>query len=120
MEKNKSSNNNLSNSLVFGRWPQTKMKSVLNRIATSFLSGLQCLSPTSQQVPLNTILKPNLRGPKRSVTKLTDNEVLQKASKYCLTSQELDTDGEVETKLFKVSGAAIATILKSLNLNLSN
>ena len=69
--------------------------------------------PTSQQVPLNTILKPNLRGPKRSVTKLTDNEVLQKASKYCLTSQELDTDGEVETKLFKVSEAAITTIFYS-------
>ena len=59
-------------------------------------------------MPLNTILKPSLRGPKQSVTKLTDNEVLLKASKYCLTSQELDTDGEVETRLFKVSSAGDA------------
>jgi hypothetical protein len=54
-------------------------------------------------VPLNTILKPALRGSKRSVTKLTEKEILhERTSKYCLTSQEQDTDGEVETKLFKV------------------
>ena len=55
------------------------------------------------EVPLNTILKPAIKGTKRSVTKLSEKEVFhEKTTRYCLTSQEQDTDGEVETKLYKV------------------
>ncbi len=58
----------------------------------------------ANEVPLNTILKPSLKGSKRSVTRLSEKEIFhEKTSKYCLTTQEQDTDGEVETKLFKVS-----------------
>jgi hypothetical protein len=59
-------------------------------------------SPT--EVPLNTILKPAIKGAKRSVTKLSEKEIFhEKTTRYCLTSQEQDTDGEVETKLYKVN-----------------
>lgn len=40
---------------------------------------------------------------RRSVTRLTDpKEITDGASRYCLIAQEHDTDGELETKLFKV------------------
>ncbi|CAD7081536.1 unnamed protein product [Hermetia illucens] len=53
-------------------------------------------------VPLDTILQPYLKN-RKSVTKLTDVKDVanQKTSKYCLISQEADTDGELETKLYK-------------------
>lgn len=40
---------------------------------------------------------------RRSVTRLTDpKEITDGVSRYCLVAQEHDTDGELETKLFKV------------------
>ncbi|XP_039966326.1 kinesin-like protein KIF23 [Bactrocera neohumeralis] len=53
-------------------------------------------------VPLGTILQPYLKN-RKSVTKLTDAKELtnHKNTKYCLVSQEADTDGDVETKLYK-------------------
>uniref|UniRef100_A0A1B0B7Y8 Kinesin-like protein n=1 Tax=Glossina palpalis gambiensis TaxID=67801 RepID=A0A1B0B7Y8_9MUSC len=53
-------------------------------------------------VPLGTVLQPYLKN-RKSVTKLTDMKDLtgQRANKYLLVSQEADTDGDVETKLFK-------------------
>lgn len=40
---------------------------------------------------------------RRSVTRLTSpKEITDGASRYCLVAQEHDTDGELETKLFKV------------------
>lgn len=61
------------------------------------------------EVPLNTILKPVLRNPKRSVTKLTEKDLFNdKTAKYCLTTQEQDTDGEVETKVFKVRNVVLS------------
>lgn len=53
-------------------------------------------------MPLDTILQPYLKN-RKSVTKLTDVKDVanQKTSKYCLISQEADTDGELETKLYK-------------------
>ncbi|CAB0012709.1 unnamed protein product [Nesidiocoris tenuis] len=53
------------------------------------------------EVPLNTIMQPNL--PKRkSVTKLTDaKDVTEKTSKYCLMTQNADSDGDLETRLYK-------------------
>ncbi|XP_055376504.1 kinesin-like protein KIF23 [Condylostylus longicornis] len=53
-------------------------------------------------VPLGTILQPYLKN-KKFVTKLTDAKDITnpKLSKYCLISQEADTDGEIETKLYK-------------------
>jgi kinesin family protein 23 len=38
-----------------------------------------------------------------SVSKLTNaDDFIERASKYCLTTQEQDSFGEVETKLYKV------------------
>lgn len=54
-------------------------------------------------VPLGTILQPYLKN-RKSVTKLTDIKDLanHKISNYCLINQEADTDGDVETRLYKV------------------
>lgn len=53
-------------------------------------------------VPLGTILQPYYSD-RKSVTKLNDARDVTnaKASKYCLISQDADTEGEVETKIFK-------------------
>ncbi|XP_025263958.1 kinesin-like protein KIF23 [Camponotus floridanus] len=52
-------------------------------------------------VPLGTVLQPLMQR-KRSVTRLASpKEITDGASRYCLVSQEHDTDGELETKLFK-------------------
>ena len=52
-------------------------------------------------VPLGTVLQPLMRR-RRSVSRLTDpKEITDGASRYCLVAQEHDTDGELETKLFK-------------------
>ncbi|XP_037933956.1 kinesin-like protein KIF23 [Teleopsis dalmanni] len=53
-------------------------------------------------VPLGTILQPYLKN-RKSITKLAEMKDLtsHKATKYCLVSQEADTDGDVETKLYK-------------------
>ncbi|XP_043505581.1 kinesin-like protein KIF23 isoform X1 [Polistes fuscatus] len=51
--------------------------------------------------PLGTVLQPIMRR-RRSVTRLTSpKEITDGASRYCLVAQEHDTDGELETKLFK-------------------
>ncbi|XP_031366773.1 kinesin-like protein KIF23 isoform X2 [Apis dorsata] len=52
-------------------------------------------------VPIGTVLQP-LMHRRRSVTRLTDpKEITDGVSRYCLVAQEHDTDGELETKLFK-------------------
>ncbi|XP_044589354.1 kinesin-like protein KIF23 [Cotesia glomerata] len=52
-------------------------------------------------VPIGTVLQPLMRR-RRSVTKLTSpKEITEGASRYCLMAQEQDTDGELETKLYK-------------------
>lgn len=52
-------------------------------------------------VPLGTVLQP-LMHKRRSVNRLTDpKEITDGASRYCLVAQEHDTDGELETKLYK-------------------
>ncbi|XP_034191468.2 kinesin-like protein KIF23 [Osmia lignaria lignaria] len=52
-------------------------------------------------VPLGTVLQPLMRR-RRSVTRLTDpKEITDGVSRYCLVAQEHDTDGELETKLYK-------------------
>ena len=53
-------------------------------------------------VPVGTILQPLMQR-RRSVTQLTSpKEIMDGASRYCLVAQEHDTDGELETKLYKV------------------
>lgn len=53
-------------------------------------------------VPMGTVMKPNIVNSK-VVSKLTNVKDIanSKTSKYCLISQEQDTDGELETKLYK-------------------
>lgn len=56
----------------------------------------------SKIVPMGTVLKPQITNSK-FVNKLTNVKDIanSKSSKYCLISQEQDTDGELETKLYK-------------------
>ncbi|CAG9576963.1 unnamed protein product [Danaus chrysippus] len=56
----------------------------------------------NQIVPMGTVLKPNITNSK-FVNKLTNVKDIanSKSSKYCLIAQEQDTDGELETKLYK-------------------
>ncbi|KAL0278485.1 UNVERIFIED_CONTAM: hypothetical protein PYX00_000301 [Menopon gallinae] len=73
-------------------------------------------------VELNTVFQPSMKK-RKSVTKLTDVKdiVNSKTSKYCLTTQEQDTDGELETKLYKgdvipTSGGGAQVILNDVEL----
>lgn len=53
--------------------------------------------------PLGTVLQPLMRR-RRSITKLTSpTEITDGASRYCLTAQNQDSEGELETRLYKVS-----------------
>ncbi|XP_044746459.1 kinesin-like protein KIF23 [Coccinella septempunctata] len=53
-------------------------------------------------VPLGTVLQPTMNK-RKSLTKLTKASDIThpKQSKYCLIAQNQDTDGEIETKLYK-------------------
>ena len=54
-------------------------------------------------VDTNTIMQPSNLKKKRSVTKLDKKDLEDpKCSNYALTTQEQDSDGDVETKIFKV------------------
>lgn len=54
-------------------------------------------------VPTGTIFQPQIQPRKRIIRKLTNpNNFAVKSAKYCLYAQEQDTDGELETKLYKV------------------
>ena len=55
-------------------------------------------------VELGTVMQPNMKK-RKSVTKLTDAKDVtnSKMSKYCLMTQEQDSSGELETRLYKVS-----------------
>ncbi|XP_025268620.1 kinesin-like protein KIF23 isoform X1 [Camponotus floridanus] len=53
-------------------------------------------------VPTGTIFQPQMQFHKRIIRKLTNpNNFATKSAKYCLYAQEQDTDGELETKLYK-------------------
>ena len=53
-------------------------------------------------VPLNTVFQPSMKK-RKSITKLTDvKDITKGTERYCLTTQEQDTDGELETRLYKV------------------
>lgn len=57
----------------------------------------------AQIVPAGTIFQPQTPS-KCSVAKLTDPKpFMTRSTRYCLYAQEQDTDGELETKLYKVS-----------------
>ncbi|XP_045468256.1 kinesin-like protein KIF23 [Harmonia axyridis] len=53
-------------------------------------------------VPLGTLLQPAMKK-RKSLTKLTKASDITnpKQSKYCLIAQDQDTDGEIETKVYK-------------------
>lgn len=53
-------------------------------------------------VPLATVMQPTMKK-RKSITKLSKAKDVtnSKQNKYCLIAQETDTDGEVETKLYK-------------------
>ncbi|XP_011158511.1 kinesin-like protein KIF23 isoform X2 [Solenopsis invicta] len=53
-------------------------------------------------VPTGTILQPQMQPRKLTIRKLTKpKDFVARSSRYCLVSQEQDTDGELETKLYK-------------------
>ncbi|XP_011144419.2 kinesin-like protein KIF23 [Harpegnathos saltator] len=54
-----------------------------------------------QMVPIGTIFQPQTPS-KHSITKLTNPKpFMTRSARYCLYAQEQDTDGELETKLYK-------------------
>lgn len=53
------------------------------------------------QIPLGTIMQPTMAR-RKSITKLTDaKDVTEVASKYCLLTHGQDSDGDIETRLYK-------------------
>ncbi|KAF6214487.1 hypothetical protein GE061_009230 [Apolygus lucorum] len=53
------------------------------------------------EVPTNTVMQP-VMSRRKSVTQLTDSkDVTEKANKYCLLTQNQDSDGDLETRLYK-------------------
>ncbi|KAJ9578772.1 hypothetical protein L9F63_004980, partial [Diploptera punctata] len=60
-------------------------------------------------VELGTVMQPNMKR-RKSVTKLTDVKDVtgSKMSKYCLMTQEQDSSGELETRLYK--GDVVPTV----------
>lgn len=68
-------------------------------------------------VPVETILQPLMRR-RRSVTRLTSpREITDGASRYCLVAQQQDSEGELETKLYKVN-IIITSIIIIIIINL--
>lgn len=59
-------------------------------------------------VELGTILQPKLKR-KKSVSKLTIKDVTKDASKYVLTHQEQDMNGDVETHYYKVRKSILSS-----------
>jgi kinesin family protein 23 len=58
-------------------------------------------SPAKGAVPLNTVLQPALKK-RRSVTRLQEKDIVNnKTSKYLLTTQNQDEEGQLETRLYK-------------------
>ena len=69
-------------------------------------------SHNMQEVPTGTILQPNLQR-RKSVTKLKSGDFTDpRTTNYCLTTQEQDSQGELETKLFKVVVEEVEAVLK--------
>lgn len=52
---------------------------------------------------LGTLLQPQMKKTKTLTKLTTPNDIVKSVSKYCLISQEPDTDGEIETRVVKVS-----------------
>lgn len=84
--------------------PQLPGVAVANpRHRRSKSAGEKWLAHTAANpVPLGTIFQPYLPN-RKTVNQLTDMKDVanSKTSKYCLISQQADTDGELETRLFK-------------------
>ena len=70
-------------------------------------------------VSTNTIMQPSNLKKKRSVTKLSERDLLDpKTSNYALTTQEQDSDGDIVTTIYKVKAPLF--ILKNCKLELYN
>jgi len=54
----------------------------------------------TKPVPTNTIMQPSNLKKRRSKTKVSEKDLL-KCSNYAVTTQEQDSDGDIETKIFK-------------------
>lgn len=48
-----------------------------------------------------TVFQPVMKK-KKSVNKLSSADDIKGASKYCLLTQEADSDGDIQTKIYKV------------------
>ncbi|XP_045129221.1 kinesin-like protein KIF23 isoform X1 [Portunus trituberculatus] len=75
----------------------------------------------TQEVPTGTILQPNLHR-RKSVTKLKSGDFTDpRTTNYCLTTQEQDSQGELETKLFKgevlpTAGGGAQVVLRDVEI----
>ena len=73
------------------------------RYRRSRSAGVMVDHQAANAVPTNTIMQPSNLKKKRSVTKLSERDLLDpKTSNYALTTQEQDSDGDIVTTIYKV------------------
>ena len=73
------------------------------RYRRSRSAGVMVDHQAANAVPTNTIMQPSNLKKKRSVTKLSEKDLLDpKTSNYALTTQEQDSDGGIVTTIYKV------------------
>ena len=89
------------------------------RYRRSRSAGVMVDHQAANAVPTNTIMQPSNLKKKRSVTKLSERDLLDpKTSNYALTTQEQDSDGDIVTTIYKVKAPLF--ILKNCKLELYN
>merc|ERR1712029_477946 len=72
------------------------------RYRRSRSAGVMVDHQAANAVPTNTIMQPSNLKKKRSVTKLSERDLLDpKTSNYALTTQEQDSDGDIVTTIYK-------------------
>ena len=73
------------------------------RYRRSRSAGIMVDHQSANIVPTNTVMQPTNMKKKRSVTRLSEKDLLDpKCSNYALTTQEQDSDGDIVTKVYKV------------------
>lgn len=66
-----------------------------------------------------TVFQPVMKK-KKSVNKLTSADDIKGASKYCLVTQEPDSEGDIETRLYKVRNGECENSPKTIRLLMLN
>ena len=90
------------------------------RYRRSRSAGIMVDHQSANIVPTNTVMQPTNMKKKRSVTRLSEKDLLDpKCSNYALTTQEQDSDGDIVTKVYKVHKLRSAWLSAEQVLNFS-